>query len=172
MESRLSIVLTDRFAFVAQFERTERTWKPTERWRFDVCTPTLPQNAEDVRAFADSLAGQIRREHPAGVVARLVLPLSWCLSRCVDLPSDKWDERAAEFEFEEALPFDLERVTCISVPTTPGRAIVIAAFTEALATLLDTFERHAIAIETATVDIAILCGFAAGGSNSDSHGRE
>ena len=48
---------------------------------------------------------------PNEMVARLIIPASWCLIHQVELHDDRWDEQAAAFEFEQLVSVDLEKLT-------------------------------------------------------------
>jgi hypothetical protein len=123
----------------------------------------MPRDPADLREFAAEMAVHMREVHPQGLTAVLAIPSSWCFARELDLPEGRWSEAAACFALEEHLPVDLERLTCASQKLRPGGGVVVAAFTEALAGLLDEFAKQAIEIESVTPCLPQTCGPAAKG---------
>ena len=156
MDARWVILLTDRRTYAARFERSQRRWNRTAKHEIALDLPVWPRNKEDLTSTAVALAKALREHEPNPMICRLVIPSSWCLVHGVELPSPKWNEQAAEFEFENYLPVDLEVLTCATLRVGRLRALVAGAYTDALQGLLATLESHGIYPEVVTVDTFLI----------------
>ena len=160
MDARWVILLTDRHTYAARFERSQRRWNRTVTHEIALELPVWPRDEEDLTSTAETLAKELRKHESNQMICRLVIPSSWCLNHSVELPSTKWNEQAAEYEFEQYLPVDLEALTCATHRVGRRRALVAGVFTDALQGLLATLESHGIYPEVVTVDNFLLANSA------------
>ncbi|MGD2111015.1 MAG: hypothetical protein PVI86_16685 [Phycisphaerae bacterium] len=153
MDAAFAILLTDRRAYVAGFEREQHEWVRTSLEELDVDLPVLPQEATELTSIAGELAQRIRSEHPDGLTCRLIVPASWCLTHTVRPPPKQRSKQAAAFEFEQYLPVDLEELTCCSKRTSRTTALVMGVFTASLRAFLDTLHESDIIVESVSLDV-------------------
>ena len=106
--------------------------------------------------MGQQLASRLRHDYPDGVTCRLVIPANWCLIHRVELPGSRWSKSAAEYEFEQYIPVDLEELTCTSIRLNPRDALVVAVFTDSLHEFLTVLEENLVIVEAVNVDAMLL----------------
>ncbi len=154
MDDKLTILLTDRVAYVARYERSDRRWSRSALYEYGVEAPHSPDDAESLVPVAENLGQQLRSDYPDGAVCQLIVPSNWCCPHLVDNLADRGGDQAVVFEYEQYVPFELEDVTCVRQALAGDASLVMGVPTEAMRRFLNTLDDHCFPAEVVTVDVA------------------
>jgi len=156
MDRRFSILLTDRQAYIAEYQVQHRQWVLCERFEFDMEIPLRLQDDTDLVPLANALAEKVLQIYPEGIICRLVIPAGWCLLQQIELSGDRWNEKAARFELEQYLSLELESLTCIFKRMNNTNALGIAVLTKPLLSFVKALEAKLICPEIMPIDAFLV----------------
>lgn len=156
MESHTLVYITDRRTFISECHGSGRSVDVRALHEFSIGHSGMPREKNALSGFARSLGESVQEKFPDGLEARLIIPSSWCFAQSVELPSEKFSDQAACFEFERFLPVELESLTCGVWKTGATTALVGGVSTAAMATLFDDLEHYGLFIQSCFVDAFLL----------------
>ena len=130
MDQKSTIYITGCRVYLVKHQRRHRTWVQTSPQEYEIDFPFLPRKEADIASAADELTTRLGGDSSEGVSAGLVIPASWCLAHTVELPTARFSDSEALFEFESFVPVELEELTCAVRRLGGGRALVVGVFTE------------------------------------------
>jgi hypothetical protein len=154
MDHRWVILITDRTAYLGEYERKQRSSRRKRVLDWPVARHVLPRDRSDLQALGDALGQQINAAFPSGITTRVVFPSTWCFVQPVGCRGN-WNTQEAMLAVEEFLPVDLERLTCAAVRCAGRSGLVAAAMTEGLSGLVDGLSRHRIEVESLIPDVLV-----------------
>jgi len=156
MESHSIVYITDRKTLIGECHGSGRSIEVSALHEFPIGFPGMPRDKDALIDFTRSLGESVQEKFPDGLEAQLIIPSSWCFAQSVELPSEKFSEQAACFEFEQFLPVELESLTCGVWKIGATKALVGGVSTAAMATLFDELEHYGLFIQSCFVDAFVL----------------
>lgn len=156
-QNHLTIQIDSQAAYLTYFQQQRADVSVVALQVIPMIADFMPRSAQDVSLLIDALNQALSTStSPAGSVT-LVIPARWCFFQRVPMNTPRWTMEAAAYEFEKFVPAALEHLTWVVERIDPQFALVIAAHTEPLRSLIDAIEKRGGHVERIISDVQAAC---------------